>query len=282
MGQTSGAGNPTYGAGQKSSSDTTGSSTGASSTDTTRRNQKQPTTATGSGYHSGSASADADAAREINAQTRAATRDKLSWGDRRFVNKAADDGQSELQIAQLAAQRATNAEVRSFAQKLVDDHTKVNSELMALASQESVDIDTDDDKDRAYKRLNKKSGMEFDQEFVEHMIDEHEKDIKMFEKASSDAKDAEVRSFASRHVGSLREHLHQAQNLRQTLTPTGRMNDASGRSSPGGATGAGTSGSSSDRSSTGATGSTSGAPGSQYGTGSGSSGTDPKRREGSR
>jgi putative membrane protein len=158
---------------------------------------------------------------------------KLSFGDRRFVTKAADNGQAELQVAQLAAQRATNPEVKSFAKMLVDDHTKANSELMSIASQKSVKVDTDDTKDRTYNRLNKKSGSEFDQEFVEHMIDEHEKDIKMFEKAASDAKDSEVRSFASKQVSNLRQHLQQAQSLRQTLMPTGRMDESSGRSSSG-------------------------------------------------
>jgi putative membrane protein len=162
--------------------------------------------------------------------------DKLSWGDRRFVNKAADEGKAEVAIAQLAAQRATSSEVKSFAQKLVDDHSKVNAELTSLASQKNVKVDTDDDKDRAYKRLNKKTGSEFDQEFVEHMIDEHEKDIKMFEKAANDAKDAEVRAFAAKHVDHLREHLQAAQSLRQTLMPTGRSDDSSGRSTPGGTT----------------------------------------------
>lgn len=164
---------------------------------------------------------------------------KLAHSDRRFVTKAADNSQAELQIAQLAAQRATNPEVKSFAKMLVDDHTKANSELMSIASQKSVKVDMDDSKDRTYNRLNKKSGSEFDQEFVEHMIDEHEKDIKMFEKASSDAKDPQVRSFASKQVSSLRQHLQQAQSLRQTLMPTGRMDESSGRGSAGGTTGSG-------------------------------------------
>ena len=204
-------------------SGTTGTS---STTDTTRRNNP-PT-----------APADVEATREINAQTTASNREKLSWGDRRFVHKAADSGQEEIQLAQLAAQRATNPEVRTFAQKLVDDHSKVNSELTGIASQKGLNIEKDDDKTRAYKRLNKKSGAEFDQEFVEHMIDEHEKDVRTFEKAATDAKDPELRSFASKHVSHLRDHLRQAQNLQQSVMPTGRTDSSSGRSTP--STGTGT------------------------------------------
>ena len=206
------------------------STTGSRSTTTDTTRQSTPSTSTDSGYQT-KAAADVESTRDINAQTTANNREKLSWGDRRFVHKAADGGQDEIQIAQLAAQRATNPDVRAYAQKLVDDHTKVSSELTTLASQKGVTVDKDNDKDRAYKRLNKKSGSDFDQEFVDHMIDEHEKDIKMFEKAASDAKDADIRSFASKHVADLRGHQTEAQNLQQSLMPTGRTDSSSGRSS---------------------------------------------------
>jgi len=189
------------------------------------------------------------------------------------VSKAADEGNAEHQLAELAAQRATSPEVKSYAQKLVQDHSKVNSELKSLASQKNVKIDMDDDKDRAYKRLNKQSGTEFDQEFVEHMIDAHEKDIKMFEKAASDAKDSEVRAFASKHVASLRQHLQEAQNLRQTLMPTGRIDSTSGRSTSGSTTGSGLGTSSTDSSSTSGTSGTSSTDRSSTDTSRGSTGT---------
>ncbi|MDO8540142.1 MAG: DUF4142 domain-containing protein [Opitutaceae bacterium] len=157
--------------------------------------------------------------------------DKLSWGDRRFVTKAAEGGNDEIALAKLATERAANSDVRSFAQKLVDDHENVASELSSIASSKNVKIEKDDDHDRTYKRLSRKSGSEFDHEFVEHMIDEHEKDIKMFEKAAQDAKDPDVRSFAAKHVDHLRQHLQQAQSLRQSIMPTGRSDDNSGRGS---------------------------------------------------
>jgi putative membrane protein len=254
-----GAGSGSYGAGQSTAPSSSSSTTGTNASGTSRNNQ--PTSATGSGYQSGTAAADVDSTRDINSQIGAnqpTGRDtsKLGWGDRRFVTKAADSGMTELQLAQLAAERASNPEVRSFAQKLVQDHSKVNSELTALAGQKNVRLDLDDSKDRSYKRLSQKSGAEFDQEFVEHMIDEHEKDVKMFEKAASDAKDQELRSFASKHVGHLREHLQQAQSLRQTVMPTGRMDDSSGRSTSGGTTGSGLGTSSTGSSTTSGTGST--------------------------
>jgi putative membrane protein len=211
---------------------------------------------------------------------------KLGFMDRRFVTKAADDGMAELNIAQLAAQRATNPDVKSFAQKLVDDHSKVNSELMSLDSQKNVKIDKDDGKDRAYKRLSNKSGNDFDQEFVEHMIDEHEKDIKLFEKAAQDAKDSDVKNFAAKHVDHLRMHLQQAQSLRSSTMATGRDSSFSGRADSttgtagssatstdtgASATGSNTSTSGSDRSGTYSSPSSS-TSGSNYGSGTSSTG----------
>lgn len=230
--QSGSAGATSAGSGQKNPPASTSGST-----------HNYESSSTSSSSHPATAAPDVASTQEINAQTAASTgagaptgRDsttssgKISWGDRRFVTKAADGGQDEVALAQLAAERASNAEVKSFAQKLVDDHSQVNSELASIAGQKNVKIDKDADHDRSYKRLAKKSGAEFDREFVEHMIDEHEKDIKMFEKAASDAKDADIRSFASKHVDHLRQHLQTAQGLRQSVVPTGRTDTSSGRS----------------------------------------------------
>lgn len=153
---------------------------------------------------------------------------KLGFMDRRFVNKAADAGMAEVSLAQLASERASNPEVKRFAQQIVQDHTQVNNELMSLAGQKGVKLDQDDGKDRFYKRLSDRSGADFDEEFVEHMIDQHESDIKLFEKASQGAKDADLRSFAAKHVDHLRQHLKTAQSLRSSIVPTGR--DSTSRS----------------------------------------------------
>ena len=218
---------------QSSSTSGTGSSYNAgSSTYSSGTGASGSTRATGSASPADTATSTTAASTEAGAPTgrESSSSNKLGWGDKRFVTKAADAGKAELELAKLAAQQASNPEVKSFAQKLVEDHGKVNSELMSMASSKNVKLDDDDDpKDRHYKRLAKKTGAEFDQEFVEHMIDEHEKDVKMFEKAASDAKDSDIRAFASKHVDHLRMHLQTAQSLRQTIMPTGRTDESTTR-----------------------------------------------------
>lgn len=196
----------------------TGSTSGTSGTGST--------TATGT---TGSSTTSTDTAGGATTMTGRDASGKLGWMERRFVNKAADHGKTEIALAELATQQASNPEVKSFAQKLVDDHKKVDEELTSLAGQKNVKLDQDDDpkEERHYKRLAKKSGTEFDQEFVETMVDMHEADVKMFEKASTDAKDSALKSFAAKHVDHLRQHLQQAQSLRSTIMPTGRTDASS-------------------------------------------------------
>lgn len=233
-------------------SSTTGSSGTSGSTSATDTSTSGSTSVTGS--------TSTDTAGGATTMTgRNSSSNKLGWSERRFVNKAADSGTTELELAKLAVQRASNPEVKSYAEKLVQDHQMVNQELKSLASRKNVDLDEEDlGSDRTVKRLGKKSGHEFDQEFVEQMVEMHENDVKMFEKAAEDAKDSDLKSFASKHVDHLRDHLQKAESLRSTIMPTGRTDDS----------GLSTSGSSSSSTTTDATSGTS-----SSGTTSGTSGT---------
>jgi predicted outer membrane protein len=67
--------------------------------------------------------------------------------------------------------------------------------------------------DRQYRRLAKASGEEFDREYVDLLVDQHERDVRMFEKAAEKAADSEVRAFASKHLPELQAHLDRANSL---------------------------------------------------------------------
>lgn len=204
------------------------SSTSSSST-SNDTNYNNSSNMSGSNSGTEAQSANSDMSHNDSAASSSSSK-KLSWGDRHFVRKAADDGQEEVAIAQLAAEKATNPDVKQFAQQMVQEHTQVNQQLMSLANSKDLKIDQEDStKERAYRRLNKTSGNDFDREFIDRMVDDHEKDIKLFEKAAKDAKDPEVRQFASSTLDQLRQHLQHVQQLQQSVIPTGRENDNSGR-----------------------------------------------------
>lgn len=149
-----------------------------------------------------------------NAETR--KDDRLVRADRKFIQDAAETGMFQVQIAQLASSKASNADVKSFATTLVNDHTSANNELVQLANSMKVELPAAPPraKRKDIEKLGKLTGTEFDRRFVRDVgIKDHEKDIKKFEKASEKTKDAQLKAWIDKTLPKLREHLAMAQKL---------------------------------------------------------------------
>ena len=144
--------------------------------------------------------------------------DQVARGDRKFIEEVAGSGMFEVQAAQLAARQASDPKVKSFAEMLVDQHTKANDDLVKLANAKRVELSAAPPRDmrRDLEKLGKKQGQEFDTEFVREVgIKAHEKNIKAFEKAGKDTKDTELKAFIDKTLPTLKEHLAMAQKLPQ-------------------------------------------------------------------
>jgi putative membrane protein len=145
---------------------------------------------------------------------------QVARGDRKFIEEAAGSGMFEVQIGQLAAAKATDQDVKSFASMLVDQHTAANNELTKIANAKGVELPAAPKHAlrRDIEKLGKKkNGEEFDRDFVRDVgVKAHKKDIKMFEKASKDVKDADLKAFVDKTLPVLREHLAAAEKLPQS------------------------------------------------------------------
>jgi putative membrane protein len=144
---------------------------------------------------------------------------KIARGDRKFIEEAAGSGMFEVQVGQLAASKASDANVKSFASMLVDQHTAANNELVKIANAKGVELPAAPKHSmrREIEKLGKKNGDEFDRDFVRQVgIKDHKKDIKEFEKASKDVKDADLKAFVDKTLPVLREHLAAAEKLPQS------------------------------------------------------------------
>lgn len=142
---------------------------------------------------------------------------KLSAADKMFVKKAAQGGMAEVELGQLATQKAQSDDVKKFGQRMVDDHTKANDQLKQIASQEGVQVPTSlDAKDQALKdHLSKLSGEQFDRMYMQHMVQDHRQDIAEFQKEANSGKDQSVKDFASQTLPTLQSHLKEAQQVHQ-------------------------------------------------------------------
>jgi putative membrane protein len=135
--------------------------------------------------------------------------------DQRFVRDAAEGGMAEVELGKLAAEKGSSQDVKNFGQRMVDDHSKANSQLKQIASNEGITLPAKlDAKDRALKaRLSKLSGENFDHAYMDNMVRDHKKDIADFQKESSSGSDPAVKQFASETLPTLQQHLQQAESI---------------------------------------------------------------------
>ncbi len=139
--------------------------------------------------------------------------------DSEFMTEAAYGGLAEVEFGRLAVTKAADAEVKKFAQMMVDDHSKANEELKPLAAKKGVKIPVAmNDAHRAtMEDLRGKVGADFDRAYVEAMVDDHEKDVSMFEDMSNDAADPDVKAFAAKTLPVLRKHLEAIKAIEEKL-----------------------------------------------------------------
>jgi len=111
----------------------------------------------------------------------------LDRADRKFIEKAMVDGLVEVEMGKLAQQRAASDQVKQFAARMVEDHGKANDELKQIASAKGVQMPANlakgHQKDMA--RLGKRSGTDFDKQYMAYMVSDHKKDLSAFENEPS-------------------------------------------------------------------------------------------------
>lgn len=146
--------------------------------------------------------------------SRTSSTSSLSKKDVHFINDAAECGLMEVRMGEIAQQKGQSADVRSFAQRLISDHSKANDELKQLASSKGVTVPTQLP-DKHQKMLDKlSSASDFDKSFRDMAIKDHKKDVKEFEKElkRTDA-DSDLKNWTAKTLPTLQEHLRLAEQL---------------------------------------------------------------------
>lgn len=151
--------------------------------------------------------------------TTTTTATELSSADKEFMNKAAQAGISEIQAAEMALSKTNNEDVRQFAQRMIDDHTKANNELKDIAARKGVTLPTEPNEDQkeTASDLKEYSGEDFDAEYMDAQIDAHETVIDFFQDEIDDGSDADVVAFAEKTLPTLESHLEMAENVNDNL-----------------------------------------------------------------
>lgn len=136
-----------------------------------------------------------------------------------FANEAATGGMMEVELGNIAMKNAKSQDVKDFGKMMVDDHTAINNQLKDLASKKMVNLPTTvtDKQQKEIDNLSKKTGADFDKDYVSMMIDDHKNDIAAFKKNGDKLTDADFKAFITNALPTLQKHLDAIQSIKKKM-----------------------------------------------------------------
>ena len=149
----------------------------------------------------------------------AATGTAVDEKDAKFATDVANAGMAEVALGKIAAEKATNPQVKDFGNMMVTDHSKANEELMAIAKKKNITLPTAPDQEHQKKAadLSAKSGKEFDKDYVDAMVDGHKKVASLLEDGSKNCKDTELMAFATKTLPVVKAHLAKIEAIQKSM-----------------------------------------------------------------
>jgi putative membrane protein len=139
--------------------------------------------------------------------------------DKKFLAMAAQGDQNEIVLGKLAAQKATNPEVKAFGEKMVKDHTQMSASMKPFVEEWGLTISNGPDADtqKVWDKLYALSGKDFDKEYMKEMVDDHTKDLEEFTTEVKDTKDPKFRTAVMKGKSVVAAHKNMAYDLEKKL-----------------------------------------------------------------
>lgn len=141
---------------------------------------------------------------------------KAFLNDADFVVMAFNSGLTEIEIGNMAQKNGLDQGVKNLGKQAVEDFSKMNETIKALAAKKNITIPTEVSKKskKEIKEISERTGNIFDRAYTDRMIKGHVREIKIFEGAEKEASDLDIKSFASETLPILRKQLAAAEELK--------------------------------------------------------------------
>lgn len=151
--------------------------------------------------------------------TQASDQGKATSKTNGFLKDVARNNDTGISLAEIGSRQAQNQDLKSFCQKLQQDHMQMSDQLKPLAQQYGVTLDQKMGRKgtREETRLEKLSGQQFDQKLATELLQEHRRAINTFEKALKENQPADVQQFAQSTLPKLQQHFQEAQTVAKTV-----------------------------------------------------------------
>jgi putative membrane protein len=144
---------------------------------------------------------------------------KLDKRDMQALSRMAQADLAEIATGKLAGEKGTNPEVKKFGQHMVDEHSKMLDEGKKLAQSKGVKppADTDKKHQAALKKLQGLSGADFDRQYMDQMVRDHQEVLQLAQKTAKGSKDPQIKAHAQKGAPHIQEHLDQAKKIQSSL-----------------------------------------------------------------
>jgi putative membrane protein len=143
---------------------------------------------------------------------------------RTYVKKAAMGDLFEIDSSKLALQKSKDAQIRSFAQMMIRDHTASTAKLAAILKREKADAPSttlDPDHQAQLDALNAESGASFDTAYVKAQLQGHQDALTLHQTYAASGSDKRLKAFAASAAKVVQMHLDHVQALAKKLNITG-------------------------------------------------------------
>ncbi|WP_247869486.1 DUF4142 domain-containing protein [Herbaspirillum sp. ST 5-3] len=161
----------------------------------------------------------------------------LSKADQNLMRDIAYSNLAEIEAAKVAQNKTKSDQVKTFAQKMIDDHTQSQKELEQLAQSKGVTLPTEPDRKHQaeLKKLSALEGDKFDKQYMSKGgVGDHRKTDNMLKKAEQRAKDPDLKALVAKIKPTVDEHLTMAKDISSgKSTASGSSSGKSGTSSSG-------------------------------------------------
>lgn len=135
-----------------------------------------------------------------------------------FIGEAASGGMMEARLGKMASEKAINEEVKQFGKMMVQDHSQANDRLKTILSGSGLEMPQEMPEHRQkIEEMQNVSGEEFDQAYMQMMVEDHKEDISKFQKAQGKMQNDQLNAWVEQTLPILRQHLQRAEVINENL-----------------------------------------------------------------
>lgn len=147
-----------------------------------------------------------------NASTGPATLNGSTLDDKQFMVKADQGGHNEIGLSKLALEKGVTGAAKTYADKMIADHTKAGNELKPIAQKKGVKLtgDMDADHKTMRDRMSKMSGKAFEQAYMGQMAKDHEETVALLQSEIDNGQDSDAKAWAQKTLPVVKQHTDMA------------------------------------------------------------------------